>query len=93
MPLFLRLIQARRAYDIQRKFIRDELNKEKALEEDLKKAEAESFKKVQRPKANGSIAVVLGVAPLLGLLKTLKDSRPDASMPIVELALLRCSDT
>jgi hypothetical protein len=43
----------------------DELNKEKALEEDLKKVEAEALKKSLRHRMDEYIAIVLGVGAVL----------------------------
>ena len=43
----------------------EELNKEKALEEDLKKVEAESLKKALRHRVDEYIAIVLGVGAVL----------------------------
>jgi hypothetical protein len=43
----------------------EELNKEKALEEDLRKVEAESMKKSVRHRMDEYIAIVLGVGAVL----------------------------
>jgi hypothetical protein len=43
----------------------EELNKEKALEEDLKKVEAESLKKALRHRVDEYIAIVIGVGAVL----------------------------
>jgi hypothetical protein len=43
----------------------EELNKKTALEEDLKKVEAESLKKAQRHRVDEYIAIVLGVGAVL----------------------------
>ncbi len=43
----------------------EELNKEKALEEDLKKVEAEALKKAMRHRLDEYIAIVLGVGAVL----------------------------
>jgi hypothetical protein len=43
----------------------DELNKEKALEEDLKKVEADALKKAMRHRADEYIAIVLGLGSVL----------------------------
>jgi hypothetical protein len=43
----------------------EELNKEKALEEDLKKVEAEALKKSLRHRMDEYIAIVLGLGAVL----------------------------